>query len=100
MADPVGDAGCAVVERAGEGGAKQCRTGDPGGAGRQRQIQGRGGRQSARSTGAGGAGPGAEPAGADAVSIQPVEADAGAEYGCGGVPVQGLSGAVGADSVI
>ena len=37
---------------------------------------------------------GAKPAGGDAVSVQPVEADAGAEYRCGGVAVQGLSGAV------
>jgi len=43
---------------------------------------------------------GAEPAGADTVSVQPIEADAGAKYGCGGDAVQGLSGAVGAESVI
>src|SRR5438270_12898190 len=94
MADPVGDAGCAVVERTGEGGAKQRRAGDPGGAGRERPIQSRRGRQSAGRAGAGGAGAGGEPVGTDAVSVQPVEADAGAEYGCGGVAVQGLSGAV------
>jgi outer membrane protein TolC len=39
-----GDAGCAVVERTGEGGAKQRRAGDPGSTGRERQIQGGGGR--------------------------------------------------------
>ena len=38
----------------------------------------------------------ADAAGGDAVPVQPVEAEAGAEYGCGGDAVQGLSGAVGA----
>ncbi len=40
VADSFGDAGCAVVERAGEGGAEQCRSGDAGAAGRDRPVHG------------------------------------------------------------
>ena len=95
-ADSVGDAGCAVVGRAGEGGAEQCRSGE------RRQLQ-----QASERFAAGvddnlpvvqaqaTLAAAQSRLVADAVSVQPVEADAGAEYGCGGVAVQDLSGTVG-----